>query len=74
MLVDGKYKCATSAAWVDEKTFVIKSQIIDTFFGGLKVLFSFKDDCVTVLLRKYGQYVLEEYNEGYIMGESKEQY
>lgn len=68
VLVDGKYKCATSAAWVDEKTFVIKSQIIDTFFGGLKVLFSFKDDCVTVLLRKYGQYVLEEYNEGYIVG------
>ena len=67
----GTYKCLTSAAWVSENTFVIKCQITDTYFGCLNIHLSFKDTRVTVLFKKSGQYILDEY-QGYTMGHIQE--
>ena len=63
----GQYNCATSAAWTFENKFVIKSQIIDTFFGSLNIQLAFKDNRVTVLMKKSGQYMLEKL-DGYAIG------
>ena len=55
----GEYECASSSAWVDEYTFAIKLQVIDTYFGGLYILISFKDSRATMHLSKSGQYVFD---------------
>ena len=64
---EGHYECATSAAWVMENHFVIKSQIIDTYFGCLNIHFVFKDDKVQLLMKKSGQYILDGF-DGYANG------
>lgn len=64
---EGHYECATSAAWVMENHFVIKSQITDTYFGCLNIHFVFKDDKVQLLMKKSGQYILDGF-DGYANG------
>lgn len=64
---EGKYKCAASAAWVDKTTFAIHLQVIDTYFGGLNVHISYKDEYATMKLTKSGQYVFDGIG-GYIIG------
>lgn len=70
-MIEGKYSCATSAAWVRDNKFVIKSQIIDTYFGCVYFYIEFKDDSVTLLCKKSGQYPLDEYN-GYAVGKQSD--
>ncbi|MBQ4630775.1 MAG: serine hydrolase [Clostridia bacterium] len=67
---DGVFKCASSGAWVDENTFAIMLQVIDTYFGCLNINIAFKDSRSTMLLQKSGQYVFEGIN-GYIIGKSE---
>ena len=67
---EGEYKCAASGAWVDENTFAIRLQVIDTYFGGLHILISFKDSRATLFLSKSGQYVFNGIG-GYVIGEQK---
>jgi len=64
---EGEYKCAASGAWVDENTFVIKLQVIDTYFGGLHIVISFKDTRATMYISKSGQYVFDGIG-GYVIG------
>ena len=64
---EGKYKCAASAAWVDKTTFAIHLQVIDTYFGGLNVHISYKDEYATMKLTKSGQYVFDGIG-GYVIG------
>lgn len=64
---EGHYECATSAAWVMDNHFVIKSQIIDTYFGCLNIHIVFKDDKVQLMMKKSGQYILDGF-EGYANG------
>ena len=66
-LTDGQYSCAASAAWTSKNNFVIKVQIIDVYFGCLNIHFGFKDNRVTLLCKKSGQYVLDDYS-GYAVG------
>lgn len=70
-MIEGKYSCATSAAWVRDNKFVIKSQIIDTYFGCVNFYIEFKDNSVTLLCKKSGQYLLDEYN-GYAVGKQSD--
>lgn len=55
----GEYDCAVSAAWVDDKTFAIKAQVIDTYFGCLNIHIGFKDSRASMLFKKSGQYVFD---------------
>ena len=55
----GEYDCAVSAAWVEDKTFAIKVQVIDTYFGCLNIHIGFKDSRASMLLKKSGQYVFD---------------
>ena len=55
-----RYKCAASAAWRGS-TLSIRVQIIDDYFGNMTANFSFKDDGVTVEMKKHAEDFLKEY-------------
>lgn len=59
---DYNLKYAASAAWRMENYLLIKVQIIDSNVGNLYIGLSFKDDFVTVMLRKTVENSLNEYN------------
>ncbi len=64
---DIKYDSATSAAWIDEKTFLIKVQIIDKYLGILHMHFAFKGDELGVFMIKTAEDFMYEYT-GYASG------
>jgi len=68
----GEYNCAVSAAWVDNNTFSVMAQVIDTYFGCLNVHIGFKDSRATLLFKKSGQYVFDGI-EGYLIAFADEE-
>ncbi len=63
------YRCAASAAWVEEKKLFLKVQIIDTYFGRLDITLAFRDENqVGVWMTKAAEDFLNEYY-GYGGGE-----
>jgi len=63
----GEYDCATSAAFVNENTLVIKLQVIDTYFGKLQFTINFNNNEANMYIKKQGQYVFDGI-EGYVLG------
>lgn len=61
------FTSASSGAWIDDSNFLIKSQIIDEAVGNLFILLTFKDDTVTLMMRKYEETMFNEFN-GFISG------
>lgn len=57
-----QYRCATSAAWVEERKLFIKSQIIDKYLGNLNITIGFKDNRVGIQMIGNAEYFLEDYN------------
>ncbi len=66
---EGELNCAISGAWVEENTFSIMVQVIDTYFGCLNIHISFKDDYATLRFARSGQYVFEGIS-GYVIGKA----
>jgi hypothetical protein len=64
------YRCAASAAWVEPQKLFIKVQIIDKYFGNLNITFGFKDDIISICMKKYAEGFLNEYN-GFATGKAK---
>ena len=63
-----RYKCAVSAAWIEEKKIILNVQIIDKYFGKLHIVISFSDENhISVFMKKAAQDFLFEY-EGYAVG------
>lgn len=56
------YDCATSAIWDDEIKLILKTQIIDKYFGRLSMSFAFKDGYIMARFGKTAEAFLEEYN------------
>ncbi len=56
-----KYKCAASAAWKDADTLSLRVQIIDDYFGNMTASFAFKDNGVSVEMKKTAEAFLNEY-------------
>ena len=65
----GKYNCACSGAWVEDNTFVIKVQVIDTYFGKLQLTVNFNGENANLYAFKRGQYVFDGI-DGYVMAKS----
>lgn len=55
------YKCAASAAWVEEHKLHIAVQIIGRYYGNLSINLAFKDGEVGVYMVKSAEYFLTEY-------------
>lgn len=62
-----KYECAVSANFLEAKKLHIKVQAIDKYFGILDMIFSFKDNRVTVKMEKTAEAFFDEY-QGIAMG------
>ena len=57
-----KYDSASSAAFPAKNQLLIRTQVIDKYFGNLSILFSFRDDVVTLEMRKTAEDFLDEYS------------
>ncbi len=57
-----KYNSASSASFPTENELLIRTQIIDKYFGNLSILFSFRDDIVSLEMRKCAEDFLSEYS------------
>lgn len=67
---EGRYNCATSAAWVEDKQLTIMCQVVDTYFGGLYISISFKDERASFVMHSSGQYVFDN-ADGYAIGKKE---
>ena len=56
-----KYNSASSAVFPTENELLIRTQIIDKYFGNLGMLFNFRDNVVVLEMRKCAEEVLREY-------------
>jgi len=66
-----RYKCAVSAAWIDEKTLYIKVQAIDKYMGILNMFFAFDDEMKSgVRMVKNAEHFFKEYS-GWLSAEPK---
>lgn len=59
---EGTYDCAASAVWAEENKLHIMVQIIDTYLGTLNIAVGFKDNRISVRMRKYAQRILDNYD------------
>ncbi len=57
-----RFACATSAAWVDAHKLHLKVQVIDTCFGTLDMVFGFKENTCSVVMRKAAEDFFGEYD------------
>ena len=57
-----KYDCASSAIFPAENELLIRTQIIDKYFGNLAIMMSFKDDTVVLEMCKTAEDFLREYS------------
>ncbi|MBE6778757.1 MAG: serine hydrolase [Ruminococcaceae bacterium] len=55
------YDCAASAAWGNEQKLLLRVQVIDRYLGNMFAIFSFKDDCASITMRKTAEAFLNEY-------------
>lgn len=62
------YRAAVSGAFRDENTFLIKANIVDECVGNLYIQLVFKEDKVTVLMRKFEETMFNEF-DGFISGQ-----
>lgn len=57
---DGTYDCCASAVWCEEAKLHILVRVIDTYLGTWSIVLGFKDDEITVTMRKYAQRILDD--------------
>ncbi len=63
-------KCATSGTWLSEDTLYIKSHLIDECVGSVHFQLVFRDDGVTVYMKKIEETYFNEFT-GYLYGQVK---
>jgi CubicO group peptidase (beta-lactamase class C family) len=63
-------KSAISGAWLDTHNFLIKAQIIDEAIGNLFILFTFQNDTVTLMMKKYEETLFCEF-DGFASGKQR---
>ena len=56
------YRSMSAAAWNEEHKLLIRTYVIDDFFGNLTITLSFKGDLCTVYMEKTAEGFLSEYH------------
>ncbi len=54
-------RCLNAGVWTDEKTFVLRTYVIDICFGNMTAAFTFDGDEVSLKLTKTAEFFLDEY-------------
>ncbi len=60
------YRCLNCGVWESENTFLVRTYIIDDYFGNMAARFTFDGDSVSLKLTKTAEWFLDEY-----VGEAK---
>ena len=63
-----RYKCLSSAAWVEPHKLNLLVYITDDYFGTLKITMAFKGDEITLYMTKVAEWFLDEY-QGFAGGQ-----
>lgn len=58
---DREFRCLNAGVWTDEKTFMLRTYIIDVCFGNMAAYFSFEGDGVKLKMIKAAEFFLDEY-------------
>ena len=56
------YRCMATAAWTEAQKFVLRVYVIDDYFGNMAATFGFKGDEAGVIMTKYAEDFMQEYN------------
>ena len=56
------YKTAVSGSWCSEDTFLIKAHLIDECIGNIFIQLIFKNDTVTLMMRKFEETMFNEFD------------
>ena len=67
---DREFKAICSAVWTKENTLLVRPYIIDNCLGNAWMYFTFKEDSVSVEMRKTAEWFMDEY-EGTAFGKLK---
>ena len=60
------YRCATSAAFAEERTLRLRVQIIDRYLGNATMFFAFRGKEVAVRMIRSAEAFLGEYNGAFV--------
>lgn len=55
------YKCMSAAVWPEENRLLIRTYVIDDYFGNMAANFTFQGDTVEVSMTKTAEWFLDEY-------------
>ncbi len=67
---DREFRCLNAGVWQDEKTFALRTYVIDVCFGNVWAVFTFDGDAVKLKMKKSAEFFLDEY-EGEAEGKRK---
>jgi len=56
-----EYRCLNAGVWQDEETFMLKSYVIDDYFGNMAATFTFFEDGVRLKITKVAEWFMDEY-------------
>ena len=56
-----EYRCLNCAVWEDENTLLVRTYIIDDYFGNMAARFVFDGDTVSLTITKTAEWFLDEY-------------
>ena len=56
-----EYRCLNCAVWEDENTLLVRTYIIDDYFGNMAARFVFDGDSVSLQITKTAEWFLDEY-------------
>ena len=56
-----EYRCLNAAVWTDENTLMVRSYVIDDYFGNMAAVFRFDGDCVHLKITKTAEWFMDEY-------------
>ena len=56
-----EYRCLNCAVWEDENTLLVRTYIIDDYFGNMAARFTFDGDSVSLNITKTAEWFLDEY-------------
>ncbi len=66
---DGNYYYGASGIWCEQSKLHILVRVIDTYLGTLSIVLGFKDNGITLTMKKFAQRILDDY-EGTVSGYS----
>ena len=58
---DREYRCLNAGVWQDENNFLLRTYVIDDYFGNMSANFSFTDNKVSLTITKNAEWFMNEY-------------